>query len=266
MFIHHINPVFLEIGPVKIYYYGLLFVGGLLFYIFFTRWLFKRENLALEKLEKLFIYLFFGFLLGARAGHILFFQLYYYLSHPLDIFKIWEGGLNSHGATIGLILAYSLFYFLEKRRNPELKFYQYSDLLIIGIPIVAMMVRLGNFINAEVLGRITNLPWGVIYMDLGESVARHPVQIYEAIVAFFIFLILFSIYLNKKTKPYFITFLFFLLYFGTRFILEFFKEYQVLKPIGSWNLGMTMGQVLSLPFILASFIYFVYYYPRINND
>ena len=125
-----------------------------------------------------------------------------------------------------------------------------------------MMVRIGNFINAEVLGRATSLPWGVIYEGLGQSIARHPVQIYEALMALVIFLVLFSVYLNKQTKPYFLTFSFFILYFGTRFTIEFFKEYQVLDASGTWSLGMTMGQVLSVIPIIVSLVYFIYFYPR----
>ncbi|MDZ7798976.1 MAG: prolipoprotein diacylglyceryl transferase [Patescibacteria group bacterium] len=264
MFIHNLNPNLLKIGSVQIRWYGLLFVLGLLFYIFFTRWVFKKANQSVKKLEDLFIYLFFGFLIGARLGHVFFFQWPYYSKNPGDIIKIWQGGLNSHGAMIGLLVAYIIFYFIEKRKNPDFNFYQYSDLLVIGIPIVAMMVRIGNFINAEVLGRLTNSSWGVVYQSLGENIARHPVQIYEAIAALIIFFILLGVFLNKKTKPYFMTFLFLLLYFGSRFILEFFKKYQILEKSGTWTLGLTMGQALSVIPILVTLIYFIYYYPRIK--
>lgn len=250
---------------MEIHWYGLLFVLGLLFYIFFTRWLFKKAGQSIQKLENLFIYLFFGFLIGARLGHVFFYQWGYYSKNPGDIIKIWEGGLNSHGAMLGLLAAYFIFYFLEKKRNKDFKFYQYSDLLVIGIPVVAMVVRFGNFINAEVLGRIANLPWGVIYKSLGENIARHPVQLYEALTALIIFFILLAVFLNKKAKPYFMTFLFFILYFGSRFILEFFKEFQVLAPSGHWNMGLTMGQVLSVLPILISLLYFICYYPKIKS-
>jgi len=265
MFIHNLNPDLLKIGFLQIRWYGLLFVLGLLFYIFFTRWIFEKSGRSVKKMENLFIYLFFGFLIGARLGHIFFFQWGYYSTNPEDIIKIWQGGLNSHGAAIGLLIAYFIFYYLEKRKNKEFKFYKYSDLLVIGIPIVAMMVRIGNFINAEVLGRVTNLSFGIIYKSLGENFARHPVQIYETMTALIIFFILLGVFLNKKTKPYFMTFLFFLLYFGSRFILEFFKEYQILEKSNTWSLGLTMGQVLSVIPILAALIYFIYYYPRIKK-
>lgn len=265
MFYHQLNHVLLKTGPLEIYWYGLLLVLGFLFYLFFTRWVFKKAGQSVQRLETLFIYLFIGFFIGARLGHIFFYQWPYYSKNPGEIIKIWEGGLNSHGATLGLLAAYFLFYFLEKRKNKEFKFYQYSDLLVIAIPFVAMMVRIGNFINAEVLGRTTNLPWGIVYPGLGEKIARHPVQIYEAMAALIIFFILLGIYLNKKTKPYLMTFLFFLLYFGSRFILEFFKEFQVLSPADGWNMGLTMGQVLSILPILISLVYFIYYYPRIKK-
>jgi len=137
MFYHNISPILLEIGPLSLRWYGLLFVVGLVITFFVLRWIFKREKLPVRDLESVAIYLFVGMVVGARLGHIIFYDLAFYLNHPLDILMIWKGGLASHGAAIGVLVAYLLWIWVHKK-----KFTLYLDLLVIGFPITAGFVRI----------------------------------------------------------------------------------------------------------------------------
>lgn len=241
MFTHNISPVILDLGPFEIRYYGLLFAIGALLYYLVTRRIFKREKFPLADFDDLVIYLFVGLVVGARLGHVFFYNASYYLSEPLQILKVWQGGLSSHGAAIGVFLAYLLFCYFRK-----VKFAKYADPLVIAMPLIAGFVRLGNFFNSEIVGRQTDAPWGVVFAQRGEDFARHPVQLYEGGLLWAIFALMICLYMKKKRGSYFFMFLFMGLYFGGRFCLEFFKEYQVFEN------GLTMGQWLSLgPVLLA---------------
>ena len=264
MITHTIDPILAEFGPFTIRYYGLLLAGGLAVYLLVTRWIFKREGLSIDKLYSICFYLVLGLIIGARLGFIIFYSFGYYLANPDDIFKIWEGGLSSHGATLGIIIAYLIYYLREKKKNPNFKFSKYADLLVIAIPIVAAFVRMGNFINSEILGRTTDLPWGVVFTLSGDTAARHPIQLYECLTALLIFAILFIVYLvwYKKLAPFFMLALFVLIYFSTRFLLEFFKEFQVVSEFSP----LTMGQILSILPIILALGYFIFILPRINKS
>lgn len=264
MITHAIDPILVEFGPFTIRYYGLLLAGGLAVYLLVTRWIFQRESLSVDKLYNIAFYMVLGLIIGARLGFILFYSFGYYWANPEDIYKIWEGGLSSHGATIGLLVAYLLFYWREKKRNPDFKSYKYLDLLVIAMPIVAAFVRMGNFINSEIVGRITDLPWGVVFTLTGDTAARHPVQLYECLTALLIFVVLLTVYLlwYKKLAPYFMTALFVLIYFSTRFILEFFKEFQVVGV----DSPLTMGQILSILPVILALGYFIFILARIDQS
>ncbi len=233
-----IAPILLEYGSITIRWYGILLSGGIVVALLVARWVYKRERLDLELLYSLGFYLIVGLIVGARFGYIVFYNLAYFVDNPGDIIKIWEGGLSSHGATIGLLLVYVLFYLTHKKKMKE-RLSEYTDYVVMSFPIVAMCVRLGNFINGEIIGRVTEF-------------GRHPVQLYEAGLLFFIFWLLLFIYLKvKQRSKYLLTFLFVGLYFGGRFILEFFKEYMVFDE------GLTMGQWLSIIPVIVSIIYFI---------
>ncbi|MBU1019286.1 MAG: prolipoprotein diacylglyceryl transferase [Patescibacteria group bacterium] len=237
MFTNNISPVLLEIGPIEIRYYGLFFALGAVIYYFVTRGIFKREKLPTKDFEDLIVFLFVGLIIGARFGHIVFYNFAYYFEHPMQVFKVWQGGLSSHGAAIGLLTAYLIFRFW---RNPDKKC---VDMIVIAMPITAGFVRLGNFFNSEIIGRETDLPWGVVFARNGESFARHPSQLYEMILLWGIFAVMFFLYKRRERPTYFFVMFFVLFYFAGRFFLEFFKEYMVFGE------GLTMGQWLSLGFV-----------------
>jgi len=249
MFYHDISPILVDIGPLSLRWYGLMFVIGLVLNFLLMVWIFKREKLRLIDLESVAIYLFFGLVIGARLGHIVFYDLGYYLANPIEIFAIWQGGLASHGAAVGVLIAYLLWIWRHKK-----KFSLYSDLLVIGFPITAGFVRLGNFFNSEIVGRATDGSWGVVFKQLGEDFPRHPSQLYEAGLSFAIFVVLFVVYLKwfKKLPPLFILFLYVFLYFITRFGVEFWKERHVI----GYDVPLSMGQWLSIVPVLIAIGYF----------
>lgn len=246
MYVHNLDSILWQAGIITIRWYGLLFAGGIIAALLVSRWLFKREKLDLELLYSLSFYLIIGLIIGARLGYVLFYNLDYFIVFPQEIIKIWKGGLSSHGATLGLLLVYILFYITHKKQFKN-QVSRYTDLMVISFPLVALGVRLGNFINGEIVGRVSQSPWSVYFN--GESVARHPVQLYEALLLFIIFWIL--LVLKRIKIPYFITFAFVLLYFGGRFFLEYTKEYQYADT------GLTTGQVLSVFPIIISLGYLI---------
>jgi len=253
MFYHDISPELLSLGALSIRWYGLFFASGFLLTYLFTRWIFKKEGHPLTDLDSLAIYLFLGMVIGARLGEVLFYNPVYFFSYPLDIIKVWEGGLSSHGAAIGVLVSYLIW--LKKHK---IKFSKYIDLLVIGMPITAGFVRIGNFFNSEIIGKATNGSWGVVFQQLGEDFPRHPTQLYEADTCFTIFIILFVIYQKyyKKLPPLFMMSLFIFLYFTTRFIIEFWKEKYSLPT----DFPLTMGQILSIIPVLFAIGYFIYIY------
>ncbi len=233
-----IDPILIELGPFTIRWYGILLAGGIVVALLISRWIYKREKLNLELLYSLGFYLIVGLIVGARFGYIVFYNLSYFLENPGDVIKIWEGGLSSHGATLGLLLVYVIFY-LTHKKDMKARLSEYTDYIVLSFPLVAMCVRIGNFINGEIIGRVTEF-------------GRHPVQLYEAGLLFFIFWFLLFLYLRIKERPkYLLTFLFVGLYFGGRFVLEFFKEYMVFDG------GLTMGQWLSIIPVIIAIIYFI---------
>jgi len=254
----NINPILFNLGSLNVHWYGLFFAVGLSLAFFISSWIFKREKFKTEDLESIVLYMFIGLVLGARLGHIIFYDLDYYLSNPLKIFKIWEGGLASHGAAIGLFLAYTLWIFIHK-----VKFTKYIDAISISIPLAASFVRLGNYFNSEIVGKATDGTWGVVFLQRGESFPRHPSQIYEWALSLAIFIILFYLYKKyyKKTANLFFMFLYILLYFSSRFFVEFFKERQVIPE----SIPLSMGQILSILPVFIALIYFIGFYPRMKK-
>lgn len=244
MFINNISPVLFEVGPLEVRYYGVFFALGALLYYLVTRWIFRREKFSVGDLDDVAVFLFLGMVVGARLGHAVFYNFSYYLGDPVAILKVWEGGLSSHGAAIGLLVAYLIYYFWKK--PPK----RYADALVVAMPLVAGFVRLGNFFNSEIVGRETTLPWGVSFTQRGEDFARHPSQLYEMLLLWGIFVVLLVFY--RKLKLYSVIFLFVGIYFAGRFFLEFFKEYMVFGE------GLTMGQWLSLIPVILVGIYFLF--------
>jgi len=255
--ISNINPILIQTDFLTIRWYGLFLGIGIMITSWIIIKLFKREGLEEDLALSLIIYLFIGGIIGARLGHILFYEIGYYLTYPIEVFFINHGGLSSHGLTLGLLISFALFVKIKK-----INWKQVLDLVVIPIPILIIFIRLGNFFNSEIVGRATDLPWAISY-PLYElnPIPRHPSQIYEILLALLIFIIIFLTYQKKilkqiqndNKKTLFIFHLFLLLYFSSRFLIEFTKEFQTLSP----DFILTMGQLLSLPFIIWSSVWFL---------
>lgn len=243
----NVDPDIVHLGPLTIRYYGILFAASFFFGYIIMQKIFKREGLSIELLDKLTVYMAIGTVVGARLGHCLFYQPDYYLSNPLEILKIWHGGLASHGAAIGILIA--LYYFSKKNKKPYLWI---LDRIVIVVALAGFFIRMGNLMNSEIYGIETNLPWGFIFVRDGQVVPKHPTQIYEALSYIIIFALLYFIY-NKKGKDVkqgLIFSLFLILLFAVRFFIEFIKEDQVGFEQG---MALNMGQWLSIPFVLIGF-------------
>lgn len=240
------DPEIFSFGNFAVRWYGLLFALGFVFGYFIMLSFFKKEKIPVKLLDQVTTYMVIATVIGARLGHCLFYEPAYYLSHPIEIFKIWEGGLASHGAAIAILFAIYLF----SKKN-KLSFLWTIDRIATVTALAGFFIRMGNLANSEIYGRPTDLPWGFIYVNADElKLPRHPTQIYEGLAYLLIFAIMMSVYYRKNGKPKegVLISLFLLLVFGVRFIIEFLKEPQV--DFES-TMALNMGQLLSIPFILA---------------
>jgi prolipoprotein diacylglyceryl transferase len=253
----NVDPEIVGFWGLSIRYYGLLFASSFFFGYLIMQKMFKKESLSIELLDKLTVYMAVGTVLGARLGHCLFYGPHFdilgfngeilvrgYLSHPLDILKIWQGGLASHGAAVGILIA--IYYFSKKHKKPYL---WTMDRIVIVVALAGFLIRMGNLMNSEIYGNPTELPWGFIFVRNGEVLPKHPTQIYEALSYLIIFVLLYFIY-NKQgaqLKQGLIFGLFLILLFTARFFIEFIKEVQVNFEQG---MSLNMGQWLSIPFVV----------------
>ena len=250
MFTNYLNPVLLQWQFITIRWYGLFLAIGVLLSVLILIKLSQKNNLPKNIIFDLCIWLIIGGLIGARLGYVIFYQLNYYLTNPIEIFFVNHGGLSSHGLTLGLIVSLLIFSKIKK-----ISLRNYIDILIIPIPLLATFIRLGNFFNSEIVGRATDLPWGVYFTNYENNpILRHPTQLYEALFTMALFFTLYSLFkkLPDKTPKLFFFHLFLLTYFSGRFLLEFTKEYQV-----NWENFFTAGQWLSLPFIIYATYWFI---------
>lgn len=243
------DPSLLTLGPLTIRWYGLAFAIGFIIGYNIVAKMFRHEGAPEKWLGTLLLYVVCGTLIGSRLGHVFFYNWDYYSQHLSEIPKIWEGGLASHGGTIGNIIAVLLFSYFVSKRNPSWTF----DKLVVPVALVAGLIRLGNLMNSEIYGSYTNMPWGFIFVRNGETLPAHPTQIYEATCYFILFVLLMWMYWkrNAEERPWLITGVFFLGIFVPRFFIEYIKNVQ--EP---WEIdmiarcGINMGQALSIPFIL----------------
>jgi len=244
----NVDPEIFSIGKLAVRWYGLLFASAFFFgYIILSR-ICKKEGETTELLDRLTIYMAVGTVIGARLGHCFFYEPEYFLKHPVEILKIWHGGLSSHGAAITILIALYLF-----ARKSHKTFFWVLDRIVIVTALGGLFIRTGNLMNSEIYGVETSLPWGFIFVRNGEMVPKHPTQIYEALSYFLIFLILLYLFQKKNFKAKEgVTFsLFLIILFTVRFFIEFIKEDQV--PFEQ-TLPLNLGQLLSLPFIATGFI------------
>lgn len=249
--------------PVR--WYGILFAFGFIVgYFIFRNLILRRLNqennpnakeTATDLTDNLVWFVVGGTLIGARLGHVFFYEWPRYSQNPLDIFKVWEGGLASHGGVIGILLALFLYKISVLKNFKYISYIDLLDMLCIPTAFAAFFIRLGNFVNQEILGTETTLPWAIIFgdpLDYSPIAPRHPVQLYEAFAALFTFFFLYALWKrNPQLKTGIISGLFFILIFGSRFIFEFFKMPSSLMIDESW---LQTGQLLSIPCILAGFL------------
>ena len=246
--IWNVDPDILSIGPLTIRYYGLLFALSFFMGYNIIRSVFRRENKPESDLETLLTYMMIGTIAGARLGHCLFYDPIYYLSNPLKILMVWEGGLASHGGAIGILTA--LYIYSHKR--PGQPYLWVLDRMVIAIALAGLFIRLGNFFNSEILGIPSDVPWAIIF-DRIDSAPRHPAQLYESITYGLIFVGLYRIYvkLGEKTPKGFLLGLFLVSVFGFRIFIEFVKERQAAYNA---ELPLSVGQLLSIPLVIAGVV------------
>ncbi len=235
------------LGPLVIRWYGALFALAFLLGLKIEKWIFKTEGVDQLVLDSILVYMIIGTTVGARLGHCLFYEPGVYITDPIRIFKIWEGGLASHGGVIGILVA---LYFAANKYN--LNYLWLLDRISIPSALGAGFIRLGNLFNSEIIGHPTDVAWAVTFARV-DNLPRHPTQVYEAICYFMIFGVLLLAYRNHKFRnaPGFLTGIAFFLIFISRFIIEFFKENQVAFEK---HLPLDMGQLLSIPVIIAGII------------
>lgn len=244
----HIDPVIFQVGPVAVRWYGLMYLLGFLSGYFLIHHLARLRalNLSRDDVADLLFYCILGVILGGRLGYVFFYNPGHFLSHPSQIFAVWEGGMSFHGGLAGVVVA-ALFY-CRRHRLPILLL---GDILTTSATVGLFMGRIGNFINGELWGRITDLPWGMVFPGAGP-LPRHPSQLYEALLEGpVLFLILYSLHRRRAVAgvPFFS---FFLCYGLFRFTIEFFRQPD--SHLGFLWGGATMGQILSLPMVLIGVI------------
>ncbi len=247
------SPVLFELGPIAVRWYGLFWALSFYFGYEIMNRIFKRESVPQVQADKLLIYIAIGSIVGARLGHCFFYDFDYYISRPLEILKIWQGGLASHGGAIGIVLA--LYFYQKKVSNKS--YIWLLDRLVIPISLGASFIRMGNLMNSEIYGHQTDLPWGFIFARVGEVVPKHPTQFYEGIPYLLLFVLLGWLYLKKAKvlPPAFLLSLFAIVMFSVRFLVEFVKEDQ--SPFEA-DMVLNMGQLLSLPILIAGIVVMIW--------
>lgn len=246
----NVDPIMFHIGPFGIRYYSLFF--ALAFWIGFViiAKMFQKEKLPEEWADKLFFYTIAGTVIGARLGHVFFYGWEHYSQHPIEIFKIWEGGLASHGAAIGIMTALYIYHRMVSKKT----FLWVLDRIVVVVALSGFFIRMGNLMNSEIVGAPCdpNLPWAFRFLRLHPDdalIPRHPSQIYEAVFYLGVFFLLTFLYLKKNfgQKDGALFGLFLVLVFGFRLLIESIKADQEAFEA---DMILNMGQILSIPFIL----------------
>jgi len=247
MIIHwNFDPILFSLGPIHARWYGMLFVGG----FFVGQWIlgrmFASEGVPRERAERLLLVLLLGAIIGARLVHCLFYDPHYYLAHPIEILKVWEGGLASHGGAIGMLVA---LWLAQRKMDPRLPYLWLVDRIAVTTALGAVFIRTANFLNSEIIGKPTSGTWGVVFERVDSlRLPRHPVQLYEAAAYLVIFVVLMTMYSRKgKDIAHGLLFGWFMvLVFVARFFLEFFKVPQAAYEA---HQVISVGQYLSIPFV-----------------
>ena len=250
MFINNFDPVAFQIISFEIRWYSLAYILGIIIGWILCKKIFIKNLDINQKFDDYITYLIIGIIIGGRLGYVFFYNFNYYINNILDIFKIWQGGMSFHGGLLGIIVA-SIFF--AKKNNQDL--FVYTDLVSLVAPIGIFFGRLANFINSELYGKVTEVPWAVTFVQV-DNLSRHPSQLYEAIFEGIILFMLLLHFRSKNflTKPGLISGLFLIFYSVFRFCIEFFRVPD--QQIGYLIFNLTMGQIISLVFIMIGTIVF----------
>ena len=242
MFINNFDPVAFQIMSFEIRWYSLAYILGIVIGWILCKKIFIKNSDISEKFDDYITYLIIGIILGGRIGYIVFYNFSYYLDNFLDIFKIWQGGMSFHGGLLGVIVS-SYIFAKKNNQNP----FFYLDQVSLVAPVGIFFGRLANFINSELYGTVSDVPWSVIFIKV-DNLSRHPSQLYEAILEGLILFIILIYFTNKNylNKPGLISGLFLIFYSIFRFFIEFFRVPD--EQIGYLILSLTMGQIISLVF------------------
>lgn len=251
-----ISPEIIRVGPLAVRWYGMMYLIGFASSYLLVRHQIKKragtetrknENqsrrLPLSEVDSLYSYLILGLLLGARLGYVIFYNLSSYIQHPLEVFAVWHGGMSFHGGLIGSIIAGVFFC-----RQFRVDFWQNADFVIAAAPIGIGLGRLGNFINAELYGRVSDVPWAMVFPG-GGLLPRHPSQLYELFLEGIVLFIAMWTMKDRGMKTGMLTSLFIVLYGAFRFFVEFFREPDI--QVGYLFGILTMGQLLSASMVLV---------------
>jgi phosphatidylglycerol:prolipoprotein diacylglycerol transferase len=255
----YIDPVLVHIGPLAIRWYALAYIGGILFGWYYARALIRNEKLwggpaplSVVDFDDFVLWVTLGIILGGRTGYVLFYNLPFFAAHPLDIFQLWNGGMSFHGGFTGCVVAVVLF-----ARSRGLSIMTVGDLTCAAGPVGIFLGRIANFINGELWGRPTDVPWAMVFPS-GGPLPRHPSQIYEATLeGLLLFVVLWLlIRAGALKRPGFIIGAFACIYALARSFSEFFREPDA--QLGFLWGGATMGQLLSIPLFIAGICFIVY--------
>jgi phosphatidylglycerol:prolipoprotein diacylglycerol transferase len=213
------SPTVFRIGLWSLGWYGLMWGLSVFLGYLQTLTIYRREGLATGYAAVLAEYVFFSGLIGARMGQVIFYDWAYFSQSPIEILKVWHGGLSSHGGALGILIGGWLFL----RRYPHIGYMRLLDILALGAPLVGMLIRIGNLFNSEIVGKQTDVPWAFIFALNGDAVPRHPSQLYEALMLLGVWLLLWCLYATRRLPTGMLTGLFFALTFSLRFVLEYWK-------------------------------------------
>ena len=254
MMVHNFDPVLIDLGIIKIHWYSLAYVFGILIGWWYGRLIITKkihgsdqEN-YLKNFDDLISYIIIGVIVGGRLGYVIFYNLTFFVNQPIEILKLWEGGMSFHGGLIGVILSTYIFSKVKK-----LNYKIYFDIICCAAPIGIFLGRIANFINSELYGTPTDKPWGIIFPEI-DNLSRHPSQLYEAFLEGIVLFVLINFLFLKKNFNYgLISFLFLIFYGIFRIVSEFFREPD--KHIGYIFDFISLGSLLSVGMMIFAIIF-----------
>ena len=241
MFTNNFDPVAIQIATLEIRWYSLAYIAGILIGWILSKKIFISNQEIKENFDDYITYIILGIIIGGRLGYVFFYNFDFYSKYPIEIIKIWNGGMSFHGGLIGIIIS-TIFFAKKNNNNP----FNYLDIVALASPIGIFFGRIANFINSELYGKVTNVPWAVKFIKI-DNLYRHPSQLYEAFFEGIILFIILKIFYKKYNKyPGKVSAIFLILYSLFRFLIEFVREPD--HQLGYLFLNLSMGQLLSVIF------------------